>query len=112
MCRHTNTLLVTGFVLALAGFFPAPAQAQRDSAESAVQVLRSKPIGKVVTATGSVTIERANAMVVQANLSGQAGQTKIGDLVYQGDVVRVRAERDVQFDLVQSNERHVHFCCR
>jgi hypothetical protein len=48
-----------------------------------------KPIGRVMTATGSVTIEHADAVVVQANLaSGGAGQTKVGDLVYKGDVVQ------------------------
>jgi hypothetical protein len=92
MCRHTIAALLTGFVLALAGSFPGPAQAQRDSAEPAVQNLAPKPIGRVVTATGSVTIERANAAVVEVNLPGQAGQTKVGDLVYQGDVVQTGAD--------------------
>ena len=31
-------------------------------------------------------------MVVQANLAGQAGQTKVGDLVYLGDVVQTGAD--------------------
>jgi len=31
-------------------------------------------------------------MVVQANVSGQAGQSKVGDLVYRGDVVRTGAD--------------------
>ena len=92
MCTHAITALVTGFILAVAGFFPVPAQAQRDSAEPAVQDLASKPIGKVVTATGSVTIERANAVVIQANVAGPAGQAKVGDLVYQGDVVATGAD--------------------
>ncbi len=92
MCTHAITALVTGFILAVAGFFPVPAQAQRDSAEPAVQDLASKPIGKVVTATGSVTIERANAVVIQANVAGQAGQAKVGDLVYRGDVVATGAD--------------------
>jgi hypothetical protein len=93
MCTHTIIALVTSFILALAGFLPAPAQAQRDSAEPAVvQDLASNPIGKVVVATGSVTIERAGAMVVQANVAGQAGQAKVGDLVYLGDVVATGAD--------------------
>jgi hypothetical protein len=90
MCRHKIAALLTGFVLALAGIFPGPAQAQRD--EPVVQDLAPKPIGKVVTATGSVTIERANAVVVQVNLRGLAVQTKVGDLVYQGDVVQTGAD--------------------
>jgi hypothetical protein len=92
MCTHTITVLVTGFVLALAGILPGSAQAQIDSARPAVQDLSSRPIGKVVTATGSVTIEHASAIVVQANLAGQAGQTKVGDLVYLGDVVQTGAD--------------------
>jgi hypothetical protein len=92
MCRHNITALLTLFVLALAGSFPVPAHAQLGSAKPAVQDLTPKPIGKVVTATGSVTIERVNAAVVQVNLPGQAGQAKVGDLVYQGDVVQTGAD--------------------
>jgi len=92
MCTHTITVLVTGFVLALASILPGPAQAQTDSAQPAVQELSSKPIGKVVVATGSVSIERASAVVVQANVAGQTGETKVGDLVYQGDVVQTGAD--------------------
>jgi hypothetical protein len=33
-----------------------------------------------------------NAVVVQATLPAQAGQTKVGDPVYQGDVVRTGAD--------------------
>ena len=88
MCTHTIRVLATSLVLSLASFLPGPAQAQIDSARPAVQDLSSRPIGKVVTATGSVTIEHVNAVVVQAKLPSQAGETKVGDLVYQGDVVR------------------------
>jgi len=92
MCRHKITALLTFFVLALAGSFPVPAQAQLGAAKPAVQDFTPKPIGKVVTTTGSVTIERANAAVVQVNVPGQAGQAKVGDLVYQGDVVQTGAD--------------------
>ena len=92
MCTHTITVLVTGFVLALASFLPGPAQAQIDSARPPVQDLLSRPSGKVVSATGSVTIEHAGAVVVQANLAGQADQAKVGDLVYLGDVVQTGAD--------------------
>ena len=92
MCRHTVAALLTSFVLAQAGFFPGPAQAQPEVAKPAAQDLAAKPIGKVVTASGSVTIERANAVVVQVNLQNQVVKTKVGDLVYQGDVVRTGAD--------------------
>ena len=45
------------------------------------------PIGKVVTAAGSVSIEHVSAVVVQASLGGQSGGAKVGDSVYLGDVV-------------------------
>ena len=91
MCIHIG-VLVTCFVLALGSFLPGPAHAQIHSAQPAVQAVAPEPIGKVVAATGTVTIERAEAMVVQANVDGQAVQTKVGDLVYRGDVVRTGAD--------------------
>src|SRR5262249_18983501 len=55
--------------------------------------LQTSAIGKVVTAAGSVTIEHASAVVVQANIpAGGVGQTKAGDLVYKGDVVQTGAD--------------------
>jgi hypothetical protein len=92
MCRHIISVLVTSFVLGVAGFLPGPAQAQIQPAGPAVQAPASEPIGKVVTATGAVTIEHADAMVIQANVAGQASQTKVGDLVYRGDVVQTGAD--------------------
>jgi hypothetical protein len=92
MSTTAITVFLTGFVLAAASFLPGPAHAQSDPAKPAVDDLASKPIGKVVTATGSVTVEHVNAVVVQANLAGQTGETKVGDLVYQGDVVRTGAD--------------------
>src|SRR3981189_367132 len=92
MCTHTIPALATSFLLALASFLPGPAQAQKAAAAPAVLDIVSKPIGKVVAATGSVAIDHASAVVVQANVSGQAGQTKVGDLVYLGDVVQTGAD--------------------
>src|SRR5689334_594725 len=92
MRTHTISVLVACFVSALVNLLPGLSQAQTDSAQPPVQDSSSKPIGKVVSATGSITIEHAGAVVVQANVSSQAGQTKIGDLVYLGDVVRTGAD--------------------
>ena len=46
-------------------------------------------IGKVITATGTASIEHRGSIVVQANLppSGTS-QVKVGDLVYRGDIVQ------------------------
>ena len=92
MCTRTTTVLMASLVLALADLLSGPAHAQTDSAQPAVQDSSPKPIGNVVTATGSVTIEHAGAVVVQANVSGQADQAKVGDVVYLGDVVRTGAD--------------------
>ena len=91
MRTHAFAVLVTSFVLAAVGLFAGPAHAQRDSAMPAVAVedLATKPIGKVVVATGSVTLERANAVIVQVSADSQA---KVGDLVYQGDAVATGAD--------------------
>jgi hypothetical protein len=98
MYMHTITVLVTAFILAAASFLPGRAQAQSDPAQPAVQNVASNSIGKVVAATGSVTIEHVNAVVVQANVPSQADQTKVGDLVYQGDVVRTGADGRVSIN--------------
>lgn len=85
--------ILASLALALAGLLSGPAQAQTDSAQPAVQDSpSSKPIGKVVIATGSVAIEHVGAVVVQANVSGQAGQVKVDDPVYLGDVVQTGAD--------------------
>jgi hypothetical protein len=44
-----------------------------------------------------VTIEHANAVVVQANVpdNGALGRTKVGDSVYKGDVVQTGADGNV-----------------
>ena len=91
MCRNAITIFFSCFLLAATNFLPGTAHAQTDAAKPAVDDVASKPIGKVVTATGSVTIEHVNAAVVQANLGGQIA-SKAGDLVYQGDVVRTGAD--------------------
>ena len=95
---YLHTITVLAFVSLASGFLPGPAQAQSDPAQPAVQNAASSPIGKVIAATGSVTIEHVNAVIVQANLPSQAGQTKVGDLVYQGDVVRTGADGRVSIN--------------
>lgn len=90
MYLHTTIALA---LVSLASCFSfGTAQAQSDSAQPAVQNGRSSSIGKVVAATGTVAIEHVNAVAVQASLPSQAGQTKVGDLVYQGDVVRTGSD--------------------
>jgi FecR protein len=91
MCISKLAVFVAGAVLVVGSIFPRSAWSQNAPAPSAVQDASAKPIGKVVTATGSVTIEHVNAVVVQATLGNQGG-VKVGDLVYLGDVVQTGAD--------------------
>jgi len=100
MGTHATTILVAGVVLALAGSSLRPVQAQSDSPRRAVLDSSSKPIGKVVAADGSVIIEHVGAVIVQANVPGESIQTKTGDPVYSGDVVRTGADGRVGINFV------------
>jgi hypothetical protein len=46
------------------------------------------PVGKVLTATGAIRVEHPAAILVQANLPADAGQAKVGDFVYRGDIIQ------------------------
>ena len=72
-------------------FWPASASAQSDAPQPAIADASAKPIGRVVTAAGSVTIEHGNAVVVQASV-GQPGSIKPGDPVYLGDIAQTGAD--------------------
>lgn len=98
MCKHTIAALLTGFVWASASVLAVPAQAQVNPVKPDLQDAAPKPIGKVVAATGSVTIDHAGAVVVQANLPDQAAQTRVGDVVYLRDVVRTGADSRVSIN--------------
>jgi len=95
MRAHTLAVFVTSGVLFGSVYFAGPASAQDVPARSAIQDVSAKPIGKIVTATGSVSVRHAGAVVVQAALGDQAGQPKLGDLVYLGDVVATGADGKV-----------------
>lgn len=51
-----------------------------------------KPIGKVVTVSGAATVEHTGAAIVQAALGPGSQNAKVGELVYQGDVVATGAD--------------------
>src|ERR1035437_5702059 len=89
MRTRISAVFVAGLVITASSFIPGPAGAQT---VPAVQAGTAKPIGKVLTVAGSVTIEHENAVVVQANVTSQPEQTKVGDLVYLGDVVQTGAD--------------------
>jgi hypothetical protein len=75
--RTRTIAVITGVILSVAGFIPEATLAQ-----NAV-----KPIGKVLSAKGAVTVEHVGAVVVQAALGNQPGQAKVGDPIYRGDIV-------------------------
>ena len=90
--RPTITTLVVSaasLILTACALLPASALAQSNGEPASAEAAAS-PIGKVVTAKGSVTIQHVNAVVVQASLGG--GATKVGDFVYKGDVVSTGAD--------------------
>src|SRR5262245_12479916 len=89
MRARAVTVLLTATILAALSFLPASVQAQTEPARPAVQQFQAKPIGRLVTASGSVTIDHAGAVAMQASL---AGQVKAGDFVYLGDVVQTGAD--------------------
>src|SRR5664279_396133 len=92
MRARVIAVIVAGLALTASSLMPGPAGAQT---VPAVQAGTAKPIGKVVTVTGSVTIEHVNAVVVQANATSQSEPTKIGDSVFLGDIVQTGADGKV-----------------
>jgi hypothetical protein len=74
--------------LVVASFGATMAQTAADPARAL-----ASPIGKFVKVTGTVTVERANAAVVQASASSGGGASvKDGDLVYRSDVILTGAD--------------------
>jgi hypothetical protein len=65
-----------------------PNAASGQSAVTASGTSDANPIGKVLTVQGSVQIEHPAAIMVQANLPTGAQPTKMGDLVYRGDIIQ------------------------
>ena len=79
--------LLAGLYLCAISLVPSLAWGQTDSTHPPA-VLDAKPIGKVLMVTGTAHIEHAAAIIVEAKLpTGNAVQTKVGDLVYLGDII-------------------------
>jgi len=89
---RTQGILVAALVLATS--FVSVDSTMAQSGSPSARALAS-PIGKIMTATGAVTVERANAAVVQASGAGSAAAVAEGDLVYRGDVVATGADSKV-----------------
>lgn len=66
MKARATTLLLAGLYLGATGLMPDFAWGQSNSAQPPAK-LEAKPIGKVLTATGTTGIEHAAAVIMQAN---------------------------------------------
>lgn len=113
MRAHRLAVFVTSAIFCAAVFAAVPAWAQ-NSTSAVPQDAAVKPIGKVVSVKGAASVEHVNAVVVQAALSGQPGQVKIGEPIFLGDIVTTGSDGrigitfadDTAFDL-SSNARMV-----
>jgi hypothetical protein len=85
-------LSAASLIIIACALLPGLARAQSNAAPPPAAAVAT-PIGKVVTAKGSITVEHVSAVVVQASVGG--GQSKVGDLVYKGDVVSTGADSAV-----------------
>ena len=85
-----------GFLLALylgaSGLLTGVAWGQSGAASPPAAGFDANPIGKVLNATGSASIEHTSGIVVQANLPAGSGQAKVGDAVYRGDLIQTGAD--------------------
>jgi hypothetical protein len=88
---RTTLLLFAGLSLGASSLLATLAWGQSSSTQPPAG-FDASAIGKVITATGIVSIEHPAGIVVQANVpTNIAGQAKVGDLVYRGDVIQTGA---------------------
>ncbi len=81
-------LFLVGLYLGANGLEPGLAWSQSGVGQPQVG-LDANPIGKVLTVAGTVRIEHPAPIIVQASLpANDSGLTKVGDLVYRGDVIQ------------------------
>jgi tetratricopeptide (TPR) repeat protein len=91
MMRAYAIALSASLILPSHALLPGSARAQGNAAPPPAGAV-AEPIGKVTTATGSVTVQHVNAVVVQASVGSGTANTKVGDFVYKGDVVQTAAD--------------------
>lgn len=100
-------LLLAGIYFGASVVLPNVACAQSDKAQP-LGGLDASAIGKVVTASGTVSVEHAAAIVVQANLpTSGTDQVKTGDLVFRGDLVRTGANGALSIAFVDGTSFNV-----
>jgi hypothetical protein len=84
-------LLLAGIYLGASGLLSGLAWGQSGAASPAA-AFDANPIGKILNASGSVTIEHTSGIVVQANLPAGGSQAKVDDPVYRGDLIQTGAD--------------------
>ena len=85
-------VFAAGLFIAANSLTTGPVAAQNGPA---VQPATAKPIGKIITVAGAVTIQHVNAVILQANATSQPEPTKVGDPVFLGDIVQTGADGKV-----------------
>ncbi len=85
-------LFLAGLYLMVGGLLCGSALAQNNPALPA-PAIDASPIGKVLSVSGTVHIDHTTAVLVQANLpTNGTNATKVGDLVYRGDIIQTGAD--------------------
>ena len=87
MNTRAIALLFVGACFFQSGLLTNLAWGQGDAPQPSA-IADANPVGKVMTAAGTVRIEHVTAVVVQAKIpTSGVGEAKIGDLVYRGDMI-------------------------
>jgi len=86
-----RALAVISFALIMSLVSFDPAWSQRPSQPAPPGALES-PIGRVISVSGTVTVERTALTVSQVAVNGSGIQVKEGDLVYRGDRIQTGSE--------------------
>jgi hypothetical protein len=92
MRARAIVLVVASLSLFTSDIGTRSAWAQANSARTSPASIDLSPIGKILTVTGSVTVEHASAVIVQASVPSSIGQAKVGDPVYRGDMIQTGAD--------------------
>jgi FecR protein len=94
MSALANSLCVAGVVVLVNALQANVTWSQTNSPQSAT--IDTNPVGKVQNVSGTARVEHSTAVVVQANLpSPDAGQVKVGDLIYRDDVIQTGVDGEL-----------------
>ena len=88
---RSRLIKTAALLLLTSGIFLSPSTRVHSQPNPGIEA----PVGKVVSVTGSATIEHAAVVVLQANLPNGSVQAKVGDFVYKADVVQTGADGKV-----------------